>query len=39
MAFKKEKKCLISSFFFEGSETTYSYADSVKDNNNKTVSN
>lgn len=25
--------------FFEGSETTYSYADSVKDNNNKTVSN
>lgn len=26
-------------FFFEGSETTYSYADSVKDNDNKTVTN
>lgn len=38
MAFKK-KNASLPAFFFEGSETTYSYADSVKDNNNKTVSN
>lgn len=38
MAFLKNVS-LPAFFFFEGSETTYSYADSVKDNDNKTVTN